>query len=234
MSDVNIGQNLQAVHQRIQRACEKAGRDASGITLIAVSKTKPNSDILKAIEHGQLAFGENRMKELEDKMESIALPDISWHMIGNLQTNKIKYIAHRVDWIHSVEKLKYIKEISKRAGQSNRIVNVLIQVNISGESQKGGCEPDELASILKGAVDYEHVRVKGLMGMATFTDDPEDVRGEFKLLKQLFDEHQHLNGEHIQLEHLSIGMSNDLEVAIEEGATMVRVGSDIFGPRNYN
>lgn len=234
MSDLNIGQNLQAVHQRIQRACEKAGRDASEVTLIAVSKTKPNSDILKAIEYGQLAFGENRMKELEDKMKSIALPDISWHMIGNLQTNKIKYIAHRVNWIHSVDKLKYLKEISKRAEQSSRIVNVLIQVNISGEPQKGGCEPEELASILKGAVNFDHVHVRGLMGMASFTEDPEDVRNEFKLLKQLFEEYQDLNGENIHLEHLSMGMSNDFEVAIEEGATMVRVGSDIFGPRNYN
>ncbi len=234
MSDQDIAQNLKTIQQKISRTCEEAGRDPDEVTLVAVSKTKPSEDILEAITAGQLHFGENRMKELEDKMAEIKHPDVSWHFIGNLQTNKIKYIADRVNWIHSVEKAKYLKEIDKRAGQSHRIVNAFIQVNISDEKQKGGCKPEALAGILESAKGYEHVKVKGLMGMATFADDPEDVRPEFKLLKQLFDSHQKYNGGSVQLEHLSMGMTNDMEIAIQEGATMVRIGSAIFGARNYD
>lgn len=233
MSAQDIAENLKSIQQRISKTCEQAGRDPKEITLVAVSKTKPVSDILEAIQAGQLHFGENRMKELEDKMLEVELPDAVWHFIGNLQTNKIKYIADRVNWIHSVEKAKYLKEIEKRAGNENRIVNTLIQVNISDEKQKGGCKPEDLASILESAQDYEHLRVRGLMGMATFVDDPEDVRSEFRLLKELFDSHQKYNEGSVQLEHLSMGMTNDMEVAIEEGSTMVRIGSAIFGARNY-
>ena len=233
MSKVHIDHNLEKVRQRIKLTCERVGRNPDEVMLVAVSKTKPNADILKAIARGQLSFGENRMKELEDKMLSLDNPDIDWHMIGNLQTNKIRFIASRVNWIHSVEKSKYLKEINKRAKEHNRIINTLIQVNISGESQKGGCKPDDLKSILNSAQGLENVAIKGLMGMATFADDPEEVRREFQLLKQLFDEHQSFNEENIRLEHLSMGMSNDMEVAIEEGSTMVRIGSDIFGARNY-
>jgi pyridoxal phosphate enzyme (YggS family) len=233
MSNEDISQNLSSIHEQIAQTCESSGRDPKEITLVAVSKTKPNEDILEAIKAGQLHFGENRMKELEDKMASIANPDVVWHFIGNLQTNKIKYIADRVNWIHSVEKAKYLKEIDKRAGQADRVINALIQVNISDEKQKGGCKPGDLAGILESAQNYEHVKVKGLMGMATFTDDPENVRDEFKLLKELFDSHQSYNGGSVQLEHVSMGMTNDFKVAIEEGATMVRIGSAIFGERNY-
>lgn len=233
MSEQNIAKNLESIKQKIQQAAERAGRDSNDIMLVAVSKTKPASDILEAVTAGHLHFGENRMKELEDKMAEIAMPDVVWHFIGNLQTNKIKYIADRVNWIHSVEKAKYLKEIEKRAGQANRVVNTLIQVNISDEKQKGGCKPEELANILESAQNYDYLRVRGLMGMATFVDDPEDVRSEFSLLKELFDSHQKYNGGSVNLEHLSMGMTNDMEVAIEEGATMVRIGSAIFGERNY-
>jgi pyridoxal phosphate enzyme (YggS family) len=233
MSKEDISQNLASIHEQIESTCKSAGRDPEDITLVAVSKTKPNEDILEALTAGQLHFGENRMKELEDKMASISNSDVVWHFIGNLQTNKIKYIADRVNWIHSVEKAKYLKEIDKRAGQSNRVVNALIQVNISDEKQKGGCKPDDLAEILESAQNYKHVNVKGLMGMATFVDDPEEVRSEFKLLKELFDSHQKYNGGSVQLEQVSMGMTNDFKVAIEEGATMVRIGSAIFGERNY-
>lgn len=233
MSDQDIAQNLSSIQQKIEQTCTSCGRDPKDVSLVAVSKTKPNEDILKAITAGQLHFGENRMKELEDKMASIENPDVVWHFIGNLQTNKIKYIADRVNWIHSVEKAKYLKEIDKRAGQANRVVNALIQVNISDEKQKGGCKPEDLASILESAQNYDYVKVKGLMGMATFADDPEDVRSEFKLLKDLFDSHQKYNEGSVQLEHLSMGMTNDMNVAIEEGSTMVRIGSAIFGERNY-
>jgi pyridoxal phosphate enzyme (YggS family) len=234
MSDQDIAQNLKTIQQKIEQAASKAGRNADEITLVAVSKTKPVNDIYEAISAGHLQFGENRMKELEDKMAEVEMPDVVWHFIGNLQTNKIKYIADRVNWIHSVEKAKYLKEIEKRARKANRIVNALIQVNISDEKQKGGCKPEDLAGILESAKSYGHVKVRGLMGMATFTDDPEDVRSEFKLLKKLFDSHQKYNGGSVNLEHLSMGMTNDMEVAIEEGATMVRIGSAIFGERNYD
>ena len=234
MSNEDISQNLASINDKIEKTCTSVGRDPKEITLVAVSKTKPNEDILEAITAGQLHFGENRMKELEDKMASISNPDVVWHFIGNLQTNKIKYIADRVNWIHSVEKAKYLKEINKRAGQANRVVNALIQVNISDEKQKGGCKPEDLAGILKSAQDYEFVKVKGLMGMATFVDDPEEIRDEFKLLKSLFDSHQEYNEGSVQLEYVSMGMTNDFEVAIEEGATMLRIGSAIFGERNYD
>ncbi len=233
MSKQNIAKNLKSIQQKIEQTAERVGRNSNDIMLVAVSKTKPTSDILEAITAGHLHFGENRMKELEDKMVEIEMPDVVWHFIGNLQTNKIKYIADRVNWIHSVEKAKYLKEIEKRAGQANRVVNALIQVNISNEKQKGGCKPDDLAKILESAQNYDFVKVRGLMGMATFVDDPEEVRSEFKLLKELFDSHQRYNGGSVNLEHLSMGMTNDMEVAIEEGATMVRIGSAIFGERNY-
>lgn len=233
MSDQDIAKNLESIQQEIEKTAKQAGRNPDEITLVAVSKTKPTSDILEAITAGHLHFGENRMKELEDKMAEIELPDVVWHFIGNLQTNKIKYIADRVNWIHSVEKAKYLKEIDKRAGKAGRLVNTLVQVNISDEKQKGGCKPEDLSTILESAQNYDHVKVRGLMGMATFADNPEDVRSEFKLLKKLFDSHQKYNSGSVHLEHLSMGMTNDMEVAIQEGATMVRIGSAIFGKRNY-
>ncbi|MEX2364484.1 MAG: YggS family pyridoxal phosphate-dependent enzyme, partial [Balneolaceae bacterium] len=168
MNKIDICQNLKKIQEQVKVTCDRCGRDAGEITLVAVSKTKPTKDILEAVQCGQLHFGENRMKELEDKMAEIANPDISWHMIGNLQTNKIKYIAERVNWIHSVEKAKYLKEIEKRAEQAERVINVLIQVNISNENQKGGCKPEDLAGFLESAHSFEFIRVKGLMGMETF------------------------------------------------------------------
>jgi len=234
MSLDNICNNINTISKRIASACLKAGRNPSEVTLVAVSKTKPNDFILKALECGQLAFGENKMQELETKMSAISHTDIKWHMIGTMQSNKIKYIANRVDWIHSVSKTKHLKEIEKRAAEANRTINVLIQVNISGEEQKSGCEPEEISKILDYAKNLSHVKVRGFMGIATFVDNPELVRPEFALLKKLLTEHQQFNnGSNIQLDQLSMGMSADMEIAIEEGATMVRVGSNIFGSRNY-
>lgn len=232
MEKVDICQNLDKIKTRIEVACKDVGRQPNEIMLLAVSKTKPDSYIKTALACGQLEFGENRMQELEEKMLEIEDEDISWHMIGNLQTNKIKLIAERVNWVHSIDKIKYLREFEKRA--HNNKIKALIQVNISGEAQKGGVEPENVGEFLDQAKDLENIVVVGLMGMATFTDNPEDVRPEFKLLKEVFDKHKPNNKGSVQLEHLSMGMSNDLEVAIEEGATIVRVGSDIFGARNYN
>lgn len=229
-----ISENLKQVRQRINEACKKCGRDPDEITLVAVSKTKPNSDILEAREASQLHFGENRAKELQDKMEQIEDKEILWHFIGNLQTNKIKYMVERVDWIDSIHKKKALKEVEKRVSRIERHINVLVQVNISDEDQKSGCDAEKLEGILKYAQDLKYTHVRGLMGMATYTDDLDVVRKEFKLLKKLRDDHIHMNGGNVELKEVSMGMTNDLEVAIEEGSTMVRVGTAIFGERNYS
>ena len=232
MEKAQICENIEQIKSKIEETCNKIGRDSSEISLVAVSKTKPVSYIREAMKCGQIEFGENRMQELEDKIPQLETEKISWHMIGNLQTNKIKLVADKISWVHSIEKLKYLKEFEKRANGNK--INALIQVNISGEKQKGGVEPEDLAGILKSSTNFKHVKVCGLMGMATFVDDPEDVRHEFRLLKGLFDDHQEYNSGSVDLKELSMGMSNDMEVAIEEGATMVRVGSEIFGARNYD
>ena len=232
---VDICQNIENLKTRITKACESAGRNPDEITLVAISKTKPLEAIKEAFKCGQVHFGENRAKELQDKMDAWNEQDIQWHMVGNIQTNKIKYMVERVNWIHSIEKAKYLREIEKRASRIDRVINVLIQINISGENQKSGCEAEDLPEILEYAKGLDHVRVRGLMGMATFVDpqDVEQVRPEFKMLRELREEHRHWEGENVMLDELSMGMTNDLEIAIEEGATMVRVGRAIFGERNY-
>jgi len=168
-------------------------------------------------------------------MDSYDEPTLKWHMVGNLQTNKIKYMASRVDWIHSIEKSKYLREIEKRASRIDRTINTLIQVNISGEDQKGGCAPDDVKEILEYAAGLDHVNVRGLMGMATFVDhdEVEKVRPQFAMLRELRDELRSYECENISMDVLSMGMTNDMEVAIEEGSTMLRVGRAIFGERDY-
>ncbi|NGP87317.1 YggS family pyridoxal phosphate-dependent enzyme [Fodinibius halophilus] len=231
----DICQNLSTLNNRITEACKQAGRDPKEITLVAVSKMKPLENIKEAFGCGQIHFGENRAKELQDKMEAYEEEQIQWHMVGNLQTNKIKYMVERVNWIHSIEKSKYLREIEKRASRINRTINTLIQINISGEDQKSGCEEDDLEEILTYAQGLDHVRVCGLMGMASFVDpeEVEKVRPQFQKLRQIRDNHRKFEADNVQLDELSMGMTNDMEVAIEEGATMVRVGRAIFGERNY-
>ena len=233
MSETDICDNIKSIRQRIENVCEQCGRDPESVTLVAISKMKPADDIRTAYECGQVHFGENRVQEWEDKVEAIEEP-VQWHMVGNLQTNKIKYLVDRIDWIHSIPKKKSLRELEKRASRIDRTINVLIQVNISDEDQKSGCDPDQLKSLLEYARTLEHVSVRGLMGIATFADDPEDVREEFVMLRKLRDQHKTQESDNIQLEHLSMGMTNDLEVAIQEGATMVRVGRAIFGERDYS
>jgi len=229
----DICKNLESVQRRIKSACENAGRNPDEIMLVAVSKTMSVNKIKKAFTCGQIHFGENRARELQDKMEAIEEDRIQWHMVGPLQTNKVKYMVDRVNWIESIPKRKTLREIEKRASRIDRVIDTLIQVNISGEEQKSGCEPGDLAEILEYASGLDHVRVRGLMGIASLVEDPEEVRGEFQLLRKLRDDHRSYNAGNVQLEHLSMGMTNDLEVAIEEGSTMVRVGRAIFGERNY-
>ncbi|HKJ34848.1 MAG TPA: YggS family pyridoxal phosphate-dependent enzyme [Balneolales bacterium] len=233
METIDICRNIDQIKSRIQSACKRVNRNPDDITLVAVSKTKPIEAIKEALECGQIHFGENRVQELTSKMEQLG-PEIQWHMIGTLQTNKIKYMVDRVNWIHSVPKKKALKEIEKRASRIEREINVLIQVNISDEAQKSGCEPEDLKKLLEYAQDLKWTKIQGLMGMASFEEDPELVRPQFKLLRDLRDQHKSYETDNVQLQHLSMGMSNDFEIAVEEGSTMVRVGSAIFGARNYN
>jgi PLP dependent protein len=229
---MSIESRLKNVQQKIAEYCNGCDRDPNGVTLIAVSKTNPPEIIRQAAETGHIHFGENKVQELASKMDELG-NILQWHMIGAIQTNKIRMMAGRVDWIHSVSRKKELDEIEKRAHQAGRSIRVLIQVNISDEDQKSGCEPDELPALLEHAAPMEHIGIKGLMGMASFTDDMDLVRSQFRMLRELRDKWRNHPDKRIDLEHLSMGMTNDMQVAIEEGATMIRVGTAIFGERNY-
>ncbi|WP_421976607.1 YggS family pyridoxal phosphate-dependent enzyme [Roseivirga seohaensis] len=207
-----------------------------GTQLIAVSKTKPKEDLLQAYETGQRAFGENKVQELTEKAE--ALPkDIQWHMIGHLQRNKVKYIAPFVHLIHAVDSERLLKEIDKQAAKNDRVIPCLLQVFIAKEESKFGFSEEELLDFLKSEAfkDLKHIKVVGLMGMATNTDDMQRVKNEFTGLKALFDQIKNeIHSENLEMKELSMGMTNDYQVACETGSTMVRIGSAIFGGRNYN
>ena len=196
------------------------------VTLVAVSKTRQNSAIIEAYQQGQRIFGENKVQELVQKFEELP-KDINWHMIGHLQTNKVKYIAPFVSLIHGVDSVKLLKEINKRAKQNNRVIDCLLQVHIATESTKFGFDIPKVNEAIDSANEYQNIRIVGLMGMATFTDNKQQVIQEFSSLKTVFDT---VKNEHITT--LSMGMSGDYQLAIEQGSNMVRVGSAIFGHRN--
>ncbi|MDG1850027.1 MAG: YggS family pyridoxal phosphate-dependent enzyme [Flavobacteriales bacterium] len=198
------------------------------VSLVAVSKTKPNSAIMTAYREGHRAFGENKVQDLAAKAEELP-KDIQWHMIGHLQTNKVKYIAPFVHLIHGIDSLKLLKEVDKRAKQQHRIIDCLLQVHIAEESSKFGLSIDELELLMAESSGLENIAVKGFMGMATNTTDTSIIRKEFVYLKQTFTQFQ---TEYCELQILSMGMSGDYTLAIEEGSTMVRVGSAIFGSRS--
>ena len=198
------------------------------VTLVAVSKTKPNEAIMEAYDAGHRVFGENKVQDMLAKSEELP-SDIQWHMIGHLQTNKVKFIAPFVSLIHGVDSLKLIKEIDKRAAQNNRIIDCLLQIHIAEEETKFGLSDTEAAQVLAYANHLNNVRIKGLMGMATNTRDESIVRNEFAGLKELFLKFQSVSKD---LQIISMGMSADYEIAIDQGSTMVRVGSAIFGRRN--
>ena len=195
------------------------------VTLVAVSKTKPNTDLLKAYQAGQKVFGENKVQELVQKAEDLP-KDIVWHMIGHLQTNKVKFIAPFVSLIHGVDSIKLLKEINKRAKQNNRVIDCLLQVHIAKESSKFGFDIAEVEKAIYNAKEFQNIRIKGLMGMATFTDNKQQVIKEFNSLRVIF---KTIKNENITI--LSMGMSGDYQIAIEQGSNMVRVGSAIFGHR---
>jgi len=200
------------------------------VTLVAVSKTKSNAEIMEAYEAGQRVFGENKIREMASKWE--ALPkDILWHMIGHVQTNKVKYMAHFVDLIHGVDSLKLLKEINKQALRYQRSISCLIQIRIAEEETKFGLPQEELIELLEATQELKQVKIVGLMGMASFTEDTNQILHEFDLLKLLFDK---TKTQYPNCSILSMGMSGDYELAIEKGSTMIRVGSKIFGHRNYS
>jgi pyridoxal phosphate enzyme (YggS family) len=208
----------------------------NNVTLVAVSKTKPIADLQEAYDAGQRIFGENKIQEMVDKHD--VLPkDIQWHMIGHLQSNKVKYMASFVNLIHGVDKFKTLKEINKQAKKHDRIIDCLLQVKIAKEETKFGFSIDEINAILhsKELADLAHIKIVGFMGMATFTDNKQQLQEEFLSLKTVFEKQKQItDNKNCKLQILSMGMSGDYPLAIANGSTMIRVGSSIFGNRNYN
>lgn len=225
-----IGENLNLVNQNIQKACGIAGRNTSDVTLIAVSKTKPVSMLMEAYKYGCREFGENKVQELTQKYDEMP-KDIHWHMIGHLQRNKVKYVVGKVALIHSVDSLKLAEEISREAVKKQTKVSILIEVNIAGEDSKYGVEPVNAEKLVREAALLPGICIKGLMAIAPFVEDPEENRQYFALLKQLSVDIKQKNIDNVNMNVLSMGMTGDYLVAIEEGATYVRVGTGIFGNR---
>lgn len=230
---IMLKDRLEEVEERIQEACRRAGRDRSEVTLIAVSKTKPAEVLKEAYDLGIRVFGENKVQELTEKYE--VLPkDIRWHMIGHLQTNKVKYIADKVELIHSVDSLKLAETIEKEAAKRNRTIDILVEVNVAEEESKFGLKVEEVIPFIEKVAGFSHINVRGLMTIAPFVENPEKNRSVFADLRKLSVDITEKNIDNVNVSILSMGMTNDYEVAIGEGATMVRVGTGIFGARNYN
>lgn len=227
-----IKKNLEVIRNKIEIAAIKSGRKPEDITLVAVSKTVEPQKILKAIDEGITELGENRVQELTEKYDIINR-DCSWHLIGHLQTNKVKYIVEKVKLIHSVDRYNLALEINDRAKKIGKKIDVLVQVNISGEQSKFGVAQKDAKELIGRIAGLGNVRVRGLMTMAPFASNPEIVRGVFSGLRKLSIDIEKENINNIVMEYLSMGMSNDFEVAIEEGANMVRIGTALFGERQY-
>lgn len=226
--------NIAVVRKNIELACERAGRNPEEVTLIAVSKTKPLSDIEEVIATTDTRdFGENKVQEMVDKYEKVSTP-VNWHLIGHLQTNKVKYIVDKACLIHSVDSFNLAKTIEKEAAKRDVTANILIEVNVAEEETKFGVRCEEVLPLIEQIKDLSHVKVKGLMTIAPFVENPEDNRVYFRTLRDLSLDIASKNIDNIDMSVLSMGMTNDYVVAVEEGATLVRVGTGIFGARNYN
>ena len=230
---MSISENLAAVRRRIAAAAERSGRSAEDITLIAVTKTHPASMMNEAIGSGVCDIGENKPQEVRDKFNDV-LP-VRWHLIGHLQTNKVKYVIDKCVMIHSVDSVKLMDEIERLASAHGRTMDILIQVNISGEETKSGIEPSELNTLLRHAAELSCVKVRGLMTIIPASADAKENAFHFTNMKKLFDTTAQAASDYknVTMEYLSMGMSGDFETAIECGSNMVRVGSAIFGARNY-
>lgn len=227
-----LTENVIEVEKHVQAACDRAGRSRDEVTLIAVSKTKPVSDIEEVLTTGILDYGENKVQELSDKYE--VLPkNIRWHMIGHLQRNKVKYIVDKVAMIHSVDSLRLAETIEKEAEKKNVVVPILIEVNVAQEESKFGLKPEEVLPFIEQIAGFSHIQVKGLMTIAPYVENAEENREIFRELKKLSVDIAAKNINNVTMSVLSMGMTGDYMVAVQEGATMVRVGTGIFGARNY-
>lgn len=233
-----VQERVRSVRERIDRACERVGRRASDLTIVAISKTFPMQAIDAGMQAGLDHFGENRARQMRDKararLGAFKGGDVTWHMVGHLQTNKAKFVARHADWFDALDRPALAEELDARAAKNNRVLPCLVQVNVSGEEQRYGLDPEDVHAFLDHCARYEHLAVRGLMALASFVDDPEDVRGEFQDMRELFETYDASNNPRVEMDELSIGMSNDFEVAVEEGSTMVRPGSAVFGPRDYD
>lgn len=227
-----IKENLANVEKNIEQACKNAGRNRNEVTLIAVSKTKPVEMLQEIYDENIRDFGENKVQELCSKMEQLP-SDIRWHMIGHLQRNKVKYIVGKVELIHSVDTYRLAEEINIQAKKQNVIVPILVEVNIAHEESKFGISAEDAILLVEEISRLENIRIKGLMTIAPYVENPEDNRLYFRKIKQLSVDITNKNIDNVSMEILSMGMTGDYMVAIEEGATMVRVGTGIFGERNY-
>ncbi|MBO8168094.1 MAG: YggS family pyridoxal phosphate-dependent enzyme [Thermoanaerobacteraceae bacterium] len=229
---MSLADRLQQVLENIARAAEKSGRRPEDVQLVAVTKTMPVPVIKEAIGLGVTRIGENKVQEIREKYDQID-EDVEWHMIGHLQSNKVKYILDKVALIHSLDRMSLAWELEKKAAKKGVQVPVLVQVNVAEEESKFGLRVPEVLPFLEKLADFPHIAVKGLMTMAPYVSDPEQTRPVFSGLRELRDKIAAQKYEHVRMEILSMGMTNDYQVAIEEGATMVRIGSAIFGERRY-
>ena len=228
-----IADNIRSVETRIQNACERAGRNRDDVTLICVTKTMPVEDLRQAYDAGQRCFGENRVQEINEKFPRLP-DDIKWHMIGHLQTNKVRYLMDKAVMIHSVDSAHLARAISKEAVKAGRVMDILLEVNAAGEESKFGLSREEVLPLVKDIASLPGIHICGLMTVAPFTDDPETNRVFFRNLRELAVDIDRQSIDNVSMAVLSMGMTGDFEVAIEEGATHIRVGTAIFGKRNYD
>ena len=226
-----IAENLVQVHKNITEAALLAGRDPAEITLIDVSKTKPVSMLMEAYDAGERVFGENKVQEIMDKYDQMP-QDVSWHMIGHLQRNKVKYIVGKVAMIHSVDSLRLAETIEQEAAKAGTVVPILLEVNVAEEDSKFGLAVPEVLPLIEQIADFPHIRIQGLMTIAPYVTDPEENRPVFRQLKKLSVDIEAKNINNVNMNVLSMGMTGDYAVAVQEGATMVRVGTGIFGSRS--
>ena len=230
---MSIRENIDDITKKIENTCKKIGRNPKDITVIAVSKTVESKRAKEAVNAGINNLGENRVQELIKKYDELSDLDVKWHMIGHLQKNKVKYIIDKTVLIHSVESLSLAEEINKRAEKNNFVANVLIELNIGEEESKFGINEENVYDFITSMEQFENIRVLGLMTVAPFCENPEDVRWVFKKMKNIYDKISTMNLRNTEMNYLSMGMTNDYEIAIEEGSNIIRIGTAIFGARKY-
>ena len=227
-----IKENINSIRKKIAYAAEKSGRKEEDITLIAVTKTVDIIKMKEAIECGLIDLGENKVQEIQWKYEELG-QEYNWHLIGHLQTNKVKFIVDKVKLIHSVDSEKLALEINEKASKINKCIDILLEVNISGEESKFGLKPEDVVGVIEKIHNLAYIRVRGLMTIAPNVENPQDNRIYFKNMRKLFIDIENKKIDNVSMDYLSMGMTNDYEVAIEEGANMVRIGTGIFGKRIY-